>query len=64
MWFLLFIALFASGCASDPALIELNRKQAATIDALNQEITRLNAQLDKSYSAGKYTTSTPAPYEK
>lgn len=47
-WFILVLFFFVSGCAgNDKSLIETNRKQAATIDALNQELLRLNEELNK-----------------
>lgn len=69
-WRILLLVFLYSGCASDGALMEMNRKQAATIDALNQEISRLNVELDRSahvpqpHRARMITSSSPAPYEK
>lgn len=46
----LFIALSvlaAGGCAKDTALERINHEQAATIQGLNQELKRVNSELDE-----------------
>ena len=67
-WGIFVLVLLSSGCAADTQLLEINRKQAATIDALNHEISRLNSELDHlAQSSSRRATaseSAPRPYEK
>ena len=44
---LLILSLFFAGCAADRHLAEINREQHATIESLQNEVTRLNRELDR-----------------
>lgn len=46
-WASVLSSLALTGCARDQGLARLNAQQAATIQSLNQEITRLNQELDQ-----------------
>ncbi len=59
--FALMICL--TGCAKDKELERVNQQQAATIQALNQEIARLNQELDE-MSSRRGLTRTQSDYQR
>ena len=59
-----FLILAVTGCAKDPALERINREQTATIHSLNQELKRVNSELEEVMASRTDFEKAKAGFEK